>query len=269
MTAFLNHFAFEFKTGLRNPTSMLMNYLFPLAFYVMMGAVMIPINPGFADYMIPAIVLVAIMAATLLGLPGPLVESRDAGIYRSFKINGVPVLSILSIPVFSSIFHALIAAVIITLTAGPVFSAQNPQNWVAFSLITLLSAFTFAAIAALIGVISNGTRATVLWSQLIFLPSMLIGGLMMPLSILPASIQPISGLLPTSYAMQAYQGLAFHSETVFDPWISTAVLAAGGLVAFALAILLFRWDSTIRARRGHPLLALLAIVPYIAGILFA
>jgi ABC-2 type transport system permease protein len=109
----------------------------------------------------------------------------------------------------------------------------------------------------------------VLWSQLIFLPSMLIGGLMMPLSILPASIRPISGLLPTSYAMQAYQGLAFHSEAVFNPWISAAVLAAGGLVAFALAIYLFRWDSTNSARRGNALLALLAIIPYIAGILFA
>ena len=30
MSAFTNHFTFEFKTGLRNPTSMLMNYLFPL-----------------------------------------------------------------------------------------------------------------------------------------------------------------------------------------------------------------------------------------------
>jgi hypothetical protein len=29
MTAYLNHFAFEFKSGLRNQTQLLMNYLFP------------------------------------------------------------------------------------------------------------------------------------------------------------------------------------------------------------------------------------------------
>jgi len=28
MTAFTSHFAFEFKTGLRQPNSMMMNYLF-------------------------------------------------------------------------------------------------------------------------------------------------------------------------------------------------------------------------------------------------
>ncbi len=98
MSAFTNHFSFEFKTGLRNPTLMLMNYLFPLGFYAMMGLVMVQINPGFKDTLIPSIVIVSIMVSTLLGLPGPLVESREAGIYRSFKINGVPVFSILIIP---------------------------------------------------------------------------------------------------------------------------------------------------------------------------
>jgi ABC-2 type transport system permease protein len=41
MNAFAHHFSFEFKTGLRNPTLMLMNYLFPLGFYAMMGLVMV------------------------------------------------------------------------------------------------------------------------------------------------------------------------------------------------------------------------------------
>jgi ABC-2 type transport system permease protein len=266
MTAFITHFTFEFKTGLRNSTSMLMNYLFPLGFYAMMGLVMTQINPGFKDYLIPAMVMVAIMASTLLGQPGPLVESREAGIFRSFKINGVPALSILSIPSLTTIFHALIVSAIIALTAAPLFEGANPTNWISFSLITLLAAFTFGAIGALIGVISTGSRSTVLWSQLIFLPSMMLGGMMMPLSILPASVLPISGLLPTSYAMQAYLGLAFGQETIFDPWVSASVLLAAGVIAFSLAIYLFNWDSRNNVRRGHPLMALLVLVPFVAGI---
>ena len=38
MTAFAHHLGFEFKSGLRNSTSMLMYYLFPLGFYVADGA---------------------------------------------------------------------------------------------------------------------------------------------------------------------------------------------------------------------------------------
>ena len=47
------------------------------------------------------------------------------------------------------------------------------------------------------------------------------------------------------------------------------ILAAGGLLAMGLAIYLFNWDSRNQARHGHTLLALIALLPYIAGIFLA
>ena len=269
MTAFVNHFAFEFKTGLRNSNLMLLNYLFPLAFYAMMGIVMVQINPGFSDVLIPAMVLFAVMASNILGLPNPLVESREAGIYRSYKINGVPAISILTIPALTTIFHALIASTIIALTATPLFSSLPPTDWLNFAVITLLSAFTFGGLGALIGVIAANSRAVVLWSQLIFLPSMLLGGLMISLETLPESVQSFAKLLPTTYAMQAYQGYAYGLETIIDPATSMIILAASAIISFVLAIYLFSWDRQNSARRGSPLLALLSLLPYIAGVIFA
>ena len=34
MTAFANHISFDFRTGIRNRSLLLLNYLFPLAFYL-------------------------------------------------------------------------------------------------------------------------------------------------------------------------------------------------------------------------------------------
>jgi len=39
------------------------------------------------------------------------------------------------------------------------------------------------------------------------------------------------------------------------------------VVAFSLAVYLFNWDSRNQTRRGHPLMALLVLVPYLIGIL--
>jgi ABC-2 type transport system permease protein len=267
MTAFTNHFLFEFKTGLRNSNQLLMHYLFPLGFYAMMGLVMVKINPGFGDVLIPAMVIFTAMSSALLGFPGTLVEAREAGIFRSFKINGVPALSILSIPVLTTIFHTLIASAIIAFTATPLFGGLSPVDWGSFTLITLITIFTFGGIGALIGVISKDSRSMVLFSQLIFLPSMLIGGLMVPLDFLPPSVRAFSGLFPSTYAMQAYVGFAYKRATLLDPAISLLLLLASGLLAFALAIFLFRWDSQNSARSGHPLLALLAFVPYVLGVI--
>jgi ABC-2 type transport system permease protein len=153
------------------------------------------------------------------------------------------------------------------LTAKPFFGGALPANWLNFALLTLLSVFAFGAIGLLIGVIAEGARSTVLWSQLIFLPSMLLGGLMMPFDFLPESVRTVALILPTTHAMQAYQGLAFAQPTVVDPVISTIVLLAGGIMAFGLAVFLFNWDSRNQARHGHPLMALLAILPFVIGML--
>jgi len=266
MTAFMHHFTFEFKTGMRNATLLMMNYLFPLGFYAIMGLVMTRINPGFKESLIPAMVVFVGMASMLLGLPGPLVDEREAGIYRTYKINGVPALSILSIPALTTMLHTLIASTLIVATAAPLFGGALPANWGAFVLIALLTLFTFGALGLLIGVVSASSRATVLWSQLIFLPSMLLGGLMVPLSLLPPSVLAVSALLPPAQAMQAFMGLAYGQETTLNPTVCAGVLAATALLAFGLAIFLFNWDRVNQVRRGHPALALLVLIPGVIGI---
>ncbi|HQE93183.1 MAG TPA: ABC transporter permease [Anaerolineae bacterium] len=268
MTAFLQHFTFEFKTGLRNTTLLFMNYLFPLGFYVIMGLVMTQVNPIFTDTLLPAMVIFVILSSTILGLPSPLVEAREAGIYRSFKINGVPAISIIAIPVLTTAFHALIAATIVALTAVPLFGGVAPVRWLPVAGIAVLAALTCSATGALIGVVSANNRVTTLLAQLIFLPSMLIGGIMMPLSILPKSVRTFAGLLPTAHAMQALEGLAYGKfNTVFDPTLSALILLTSGLLAFGMAIYLFNWDSRNQTRRGHPLMALVVLIPYLVGML--
>jgi len=269
MNAFANHFAFEFRVGIRNKTLMLMNYLFPLGCYALFGALMGAVNPGFLLTIVPAMSLFTVMGGALLGMPSSLVSAREAGIFRTYKINGVPALSILAIPVLTSMLHALLATVIIALTAPALFDGRAPANWAGFLLVFLASAFAFAGIGTLIGVVSGDARITVLYSQLVFLPSMILGGLMLPSSILPPTMAKLGLLLPTTYAMDAFGGLAMGQADGMHPWLSLAILAAGGLLALAMSVFLFSWDSKNTTRRGHPVLALLAWAPYIVGMLLS
>ncbi|UCF59869.1 MAG: ABC transporter permease [Anaerolineaceae bacterium] len=269
MSAFINHFSFEFRTGIRNRTLLLMNYLFPLGFYLMMGFIMPAINPLFLDTLIPALVVFAILAATLLGMPDPLVSAREEGIFRSYKINGIPSISILTIPALTTILHLMIVVIIITVTAPFLFDAPLPMNWVNYALTFIAMAVACVGISLLIGVISASTRMTVLWSQLIFIPSMLLGGLMIPYDLLPDVAGKFSQLLPATHAMNAFNGLAMGAADYSPwgaPWGSVIVLTLSGVLAFALAIYMFNWDRHNTTQRGHPIFALLALLPYVAGI---
>ncbi len=268
MNAFASHFAFEFRTGIRNKNLLLMNYLFPLGLYVMMSLIMPGINPLFQAVIIPGMVTFGILASTLLGLPDPLVNAREAGIFRSYKINGIPAVSILLIPALSTILHILVVALIITVTAPIFFAAPAPQNYASFALTVVATAVACTGLSILIGVISPNSRLTVLYSQVIFLPSMIIGGIMIPHSMLPDAAAKIALLLPATHAINAFNGLAMGGTADFSPWGSLLTLFVGGVIAFILAGYLFRWDSHSAERRGHPLMALLAFVPYAIWLLF-
>jgi ABC-2 type transport system permease protein len=266
MNAFIHHFTFEFRTGIRNKQLLLMNYLFPLGFYLMMGFIMAEINPPFRDVIIPAMVVFTILAATLLGIPDPLVNARENGVFRSYKINGIPSISILVIPALTTILHLVIMTVIITVTAPLLFHAPLPVNWLNYAMVFGAMAFACAGLSVLIGVVSPSSRMTVLWSQLVFVPSMLLGGMMVPYSMLPDVAGKFAQLLPATQAMNAFNGLAMGKVAAFSPWGSVIMLLVSGALAFGLAVYLFSWDSRNTARRGHPLLALLVLLPYALGI---
>lgn len=265
MNAFTQHFTFEFLTGIRNKNLLMLNYLFPLGFYLMMGFIMAEINPTFTEVIVPAMTAFTVLAATLLGVPDPLVNAREKGIYRSYKINGVPKFSILIIPVLTTMLHLTIMSVIIITTAPLFFDAPSPTNWFNFIVVFMALAFASSGLSVLIGVISSSSRITVLWSQAVFLPSMLIGGLMFPYSMLPAAAQKVSLLLPATHAMNAFNGLAMGFGADFNAWLSVCVLFLGGLVALGLAVYLFRWNSQKDNHRGRSMLAILALAPYLIG----
>jgi len=95
---------------------------------------------------------------------------------------------------------------------------------------------------------------------------MLLGGLMLPYSMLPQVAGKFAQLLPATQAMNAFNGLAMGKTAAFSPWGSVISLLACGLLAFGLAVFLFSWDSRNSTRRGSPLLAFLALLPFVLGI---
>ena len=268
MRAFKNHFIFEFKTGIRDKNLLLLNYLFPLGFYVLISVLMVNINPVFVETLIPAMILISILASTLLGLPDPYVKMREAGIFRSYKVNGVPAASVVVIPPLTIILHMVIVSAIIILTAPIFFDAPLPQNWVNFLLVFVLTLFASTGLGVLIGVASSNTRATILWAQLLFIPSMMISGFFVPAQMLPLVIKKVGMLLPVTHSFNLFKYFSYQQFLGYNPLWSMLILFAGGVISFGLAIFLFNWDSKNNTRKGHPAFAFLAIVPYIVGAIF-
>ncbi|MFP4201136.1 MAG: ABC transporter permease [Clostridia bacterium] len=266
MKAFTLHLRYELAAIIRNRTLLLMNYLMPLGFYLLMGGVMTEINPFFADQMIPAMVTFAVLSATIMGVPTPLIEDREAGVLRAYRVHGIPGWSLITVPVVATGLHVGLVSLIIAISAPVLFGAPAPENPIAFVAVVALTFFALAGMGSLIGVISANGRIAILWQQTIFLPTMLLGGLMVPTEMLPDVFARVGHLFPATYGMQALLGLAFAREIPYPGHYAISTLLIGGLLSFFLVHRLFSWDDR-ESGRSHPALAALALLPYVTGAL--
>ncbi|HHT27579.1 MAG TPA: ABC transporter permease [Firmicutes bacterium] len=267
MKAFMLHFALEFRAALRNRNLLLMNYLLPLGFYLLIGGMMVQINPFFGDQMIPAMVILTVLSGVIMGLPTNLVEAREAGILRSFRVNGLQSGTLIAIPALANALHVCLTALVITVSAPLIFKVPAPVDWPMYLLVFLLTLFANSGLATLIGVITRSGQMAILWQQLLFIPSMILSGLMVPLTLMPDWGQKLSLMLPATYAMAAFQGSAYEGETLWYAPYGMLLLFVGGVLGFVLASRLFSWDNQNDVQRHRVVLALVAMIPYLLGAL--
>jgi ABC-2 type transport system permease protein len=261
MNAYMHHFAYDFKTGVRERGKLLMYYLFPLVFFILVGSLMTGVNPGFKQVLLPAMLLFGYMCPTLQLFPNMLVGSREEGVFRSYRINGVPAASIISIPVLSAGLHMVVLSVVISIAGVQIFGGAAPTNAGGFILAGLLSYLSYAGVGVLIGIASGSTTVATLVCQIIYIPSIILGGLMVPLSLMPPALQRVAALLPATHCMRLFAWLGTTGGT--PAWGSLAALTAGIVVSFALAALLFEWDTRSSAPSRKAWLSLLAAAPFV------
>ncbi|HUX37966.1 MAG TPA: ABC transporter permease [Rectinemataceae bacterium] len=259
MKAFMLHFRHDFRAVYTDPSRLFMNYLFPLTVFLLMAFLMTGVNPAFRLQMIPAMILFAMMSSTLLFLSSLWISQREAGIYRSYRINGVPARDILLAPALAGIAHLAIVSVLIAAVGHLAFGAPLPAAPVSFALGWLLSALALAGIAMTIGTAVAEQRAGMLVAQLVFLPSIMLGGLMMPADLIPRSLSLLSRLFPAPWAMEAMMG-AGRSP------LAMGVLAATALAGYAISLAIFEWHTTPLRPPRTRLVALLVLAPALAGL---
>lgn len=215
-------------------------------FGVGMGSILS--SAGNHDYM--SFLLPGILALTALGGAAGggiiLLDERIRGIMKEYLVAPIPRLSILMGSVASTTTKALFQVVII-LVLGLLLGGQltaNPLGWLGlFVLITLFSV-GFAGLAL---AVASKSRSIMGYHGMLFLfnlPLLFASNALYPLKQLPAWINVVAMLNPTTYLIDASRAVAFNSTATIPLGVSFAVLLALAVGGMWLALASFR--STIR-----------------------
>lgn len=237
MISFFNYLFIQLKMDLRSRGTLMNYYLTPLLFYVVMGSVFAHTNPTSKLTLPATLIIFAIVMGTTLGMPTPIVSMREGGVLRAFRVNGISNGTVMFTHAVSAFLHIFIVSLVIYFTAPYLFNSQYPANPAMFFLLLLVFLLASIFVGMLIGAFAPNQSYCSMLSLLIFFPSILLSGIMVPASQLPNMLVWIGRMLPATYGMQLFKGLVYGQQVDISAMASITVIAVIALIALALTFI--------------------------------
>lgn len=202
MNAFLYGVALQWKLDIRSKTLLVTCYLVPLLFFAIMGGIFTSINPEAKSTLIQSMSVMGVSMGALIGLPPSLVELYGSDIKKVYKANHVPLYLGLISMFLSAFLHLMIMCTILYLIAPLAFDAAPPSNpALYFGTLSIFVAVSLSVGSVLGLFVKNQAKLTMI-SQVVFLPSIMLSGIMFPVNMLPNFLEIIGKLFPASWGYQ-------------------------------------------------------------------
>lgn len=191
MKGLLYGIGLQFKMDLRSKSLLITCYVVPLVFFLIMGAIFTSLMPNVKTTLISSMIIMTVTMASLIGVPPSLVEIYGSEIKKMYQVNGISLsFGLLAIMIFAFI-HIMIVSIIILILAPVLFAAVIPANIGVYLLKVAFFTIVSLSIAGILGLMIKKQAKLTMISQLIFLPSIMLSGIMFSVTLLPVFLKNI------------------------------------------------------------------------------
>ena len=215
MTGFLYSLTLQWKLDIRSKSLLVTYYIVPLIFFLLMGGIFTSVMPEMDSTLIQSMIVMSVSMGSFLGLPPSLIEIYGSDIKKIYKANGVPIHLGLVTMVLSAFVHLMITCMAILLLAPILFKANLPSQFPLFFLALAIYIFVSLSIGSILGLTVNNQAKLTMIAQLIFLPSIMLSGIMFPITLLPDFLQAIGRLSPASWGFRLMVDYGFGLENLW------------------------------------------------------
>lgn len=231
MSAFLYGVALQWKLDIRSKSLLVTCYVVPLIFFLLMGGIFTSVMPEMKETLIPSMIVMGISMGAFIGLPPSLIETYGSDIKEVYKANRVPLYLGLVTMFISAFVHLMIMCVIILLLAPILFKATLPTNFPLFFLALAIYIIVSLSIGSVLGLIVKNQAKLTMIAQLMFLPSIMLSGIMFPIELLPKAFKIIGKVFPAScgYKLMLNDGFLFENL-----WYLLLVFFAAIIICYIL-----------------------------------
>lgn len=229
---------------LRTPGFVIPSLIFPVMFYLLFGVIFS--NGAQSTYLLASYACFGVMGPALFNFGVNVANERSQGWLAMKQIAPAPVSSYIFGKISSSLLFALIITLLLFIVAASIGEVRLATHvWLGLAGLLLLGTIPFCLFGLWLGLTlsAKSAPATV---NLIYLPVAFLGGLWLPIHVLPTVLQQFAWALPSYHFSQlAYQVVGVKATA--SSWPHLLALALFSLVMIVLATRAFR--KTTRNRQ--------------------
>lgn len=240
------HVLLTLQLNFRSKQAIAYGYLMPVFFLLAFASVFRGSEPLLLDQM-GQLLTITILGTASIGLPTALVAERERGVWRRYRLLPVSTGPLVAGTLLARLVIVLSAVLLQVLLARLIYGSPLPQHPFEAIVALLVVAFAFLGLGLLVAALANDVPSVQALGQCLFLPMIMIGGVGVPLAVLPAWGQRVAGFMPGRYAVEALQRAISAPEGLRGGEFALGALLVIGGAAGCVGIKLFRWDPNHRA----------------------
>lgn len=239
----------ELKLFMREPTTIVFTFAFPVVLLFVLGEVFgsgsgvtderIFGGVGAMNYYAPAYIAVVTMSVGVIMLPARLTDYRSGGVLRRFRASLVPVWAVLGSQVLAALVIGVVGAILVAAFAAAIYPIHFPDSLGALAVGFVFCSAAFAAIGTLLGAVMPSPRGAQGAGLMLFFVMLFLSGAAVPTEVMSDTMKTIGKALPLTYAIDFMQ--AAWTGGTWD-WASGIVLAGIAIVAGWVSLRVYRWE---------------------------
>lgn len=221
----------QWKMDIRSRSLLITCYLVPLLFFLMMGSVFTSIMPESQETLMASMTVMGVSMGAYIGLPPSIAEIYGTDIKKMYMANHIPeYFAVLSL-FLSAFIHLMIMSGLIYILSPLLFDATCPIHSVLYFVMLILFVLVSLSIACILGLAVHNQAKLTMVSQIIFLPSIILSGIMFPVSLLPSFLETIGKLCPATWG---YLLLIEQPIQLSNVYILCMILIVALVICYAL-----------------------------------
>lgn len=197
------------------------------------------------DFILPGQLGFSLLASGVFGVAFMFFSLRTTLVLKRFFATPISRTFIILGEMFSRVLFQMLTAIVIILAGYYFFDytlIYGFETFIELLVLSFIGLVVFMGMGFVVSGIAKNDNAIPPLANIVTLPQFLICGTFFPIDVFPKWLQWVAKVLPLTHLNNALRDVAFNGNNLWDERWEIAILLLWGIVVYAVAVKVFKWE---------------------------